>query len=185
MMLKKIFIIFGLSLLAACSSTQSVTAGGGTENNRTNDEQLTQLISSLKTNKPNNAGNVKLDRAFSTEAKAAQLNKIYRQWVGTRYRLGGTDRRGIDCSAFMQEIFHQAYGIALPRSTSGQKEIGKKINKNELKQGDLVFFRKNNHVGVYLGNGKFMHASTSQGVTISSMDEKYWTRTYTQSRRVL
>lgn len=185
MMLKKIFIILGVSLLAACSSTQNTQATLEIENNSANDKQLTQLIGSLKTNQPNNAGNAKLDQQALNEAKATQLNKIYRQWAGTRYRLGGTDRRGIDCSAFMQEIFNQAYGISLPRSTSEQKEIGRKINKNDLKQGDLVFFRKNNHVGIYLGNGKFMHASSSQGVTISSMDEQYWARTYTQSRRVL
>ena len=98
---------------------------------------------------------------------------------------GGTTRRGIDCSAFMQTTFSEVFGIELPRSTAEQRHLGRKINKSELKKGDLVFFRKNNHVGVYIGNNQFMHASTGQGVTISSLDEKYWARTYTQSRRIM
>ena len=75
--------------------------------------------------------------------------------------------------------------MELPRSTSEQLYLGRQIQKHELRKGDLVFFRRNNHVGVYIGNNQFMHASSSQGVTISSLDEDYWSRTYTQSRRVM
>lgn len=178
MMFKRIFIIFSALMLVACSANSHSQQAVKQKEQYSNSEQLTRLISSLKTNQPNNVNN-------ETSVKSAQLNKIYKQWVGTRYRLGGDDKRGIDCSAFMQQTFSQVYGIELPRSTAQQRNIGTKIQKNELKQGDLVFFRGNRHVGVYLGNGKFMHASTSQGVTISSMNEQYWARTYTQSRRIL
>ena len=85
----------------------------------------------------------------------------------------------------MQTAFWSAYGIELPRSTAEQRYLGRKIGKHELRKGDLVFFRRNSHVGVYLGNNQFMHASTSQGVTISSLDEDYWAKTYTQSRRIM
>lgn len=179
-MLKRIFGVLGILLLAACSNSPKQSTQGNIA--QYDEAQFTQLIGSLKTNQPDNAKN---GQSVVLGAKSNQLNQLYRQWAGTRYRLGGTDRRGIDCSAFMQHIFTQAYGINLPRSTSEQKSVGQKINKNELKQGDLVFFRGNRHVGIYLGNGKFMHASTSQGVVISSMNERYWTRTYTQSRRVI
>ena len=81
--------------------------------------------------------------------------------------------------AFMQTAFLDAYGMELPRSTSEQRYLGRQIQKNELRKGDLVFFRRNNHVGVYIGNNQFMHASSSQG--ISSLDEDYWARTYTNS----
>lgn len=174
MMLKKIFVVLSISILLACSNAQASLNVGKTSGKKSD--------VSLKTNKPNNT---KSEKQISLAKNDTELNRIYRHWAGTRYRLGGTDRRGIDCSAFMQEIFTEVYGLSLPRSTAEQKEVGKKINKNELKQGDLVFFRKNKHVGIYLGNGKFMHASTSQGVTISSMNEQYWARTYTQSRRIL
>ena len=172
-MLKKIFIIIGLVGLAACSNTSNNIA------QQPNDAELTKLINNLKTNKPHN------DEIVYSPATDKKLNQIYRKWAGTRYRLGGTTKSGIDCSAFMQTTFIKTYGLSLPRTTSEQQHVGKRINKSELQQGDLVFFRKNRHVGVYIGNGKFMHASSSQGVTISSLNERYWSRNYTQSRRVL
>lgn len=114
-----------------------------------------------------------------------KINKVYRQWAGTRYRMGGTGSGGIDCSAFVQKTMSGAFGLDLPRSTSEQRYEGRSISKSDLRPGDLVFFRRNHHVGVYIGNGLFVHASTSQGVTTSSLSESYWARNYTQSRRVL
>lgn len=184
MMLKKILFIAAALMLTACANAQRQAGAINPQNTASQQEnmQLTLLINGLKTNKPQ-ATHLS-SNAHSSQAYK-KLTQIYNQWAGTRYRLGGTGARGIDCSAFMQETFASAFGISLPRSTSEQQAVGKRINKHELKQGDLVFFRSNRHVGVYLGNGKFMHASTSQGVTISSLDENYWIRTYTQSRRVL
>lgn len=168
-MLKKFLLITVVLTLAACSS------GSRQGTIASNDaQQLDTLISQLKTNKPHQSSLISNKR----------LSKVYQEWVGTNYRFGGTTKQGIDCSAFMQETFLSAFGIDLPRSTSDQQSIGKRIQRNELKQGDLVFFRKNRHVGVYIGNNRFMHASTSQGVTINSLSEDYWTRNYTQSRRV-
>lgn len=114
-----------------------------------------------------------------------KVNAIYRKWAGTRYRLGGSSHSGIDCSAFVQKTMQGAFNINLPRSTADQRNVGRTISKSELRPGDLVFFRKNNHVGVYIGGGKFVHASSSRGVTTSSLSESYWARNYTQSRRVI
>lgn len=125
------------------------------------------------------------NKASSAKTSSQKVNQVYRQWVGTRYRLGGTGSAGIDCSAFVQKTMSGAFNLHLPRSTAEQRHIGRSISKSDLQPGDLVFFRKNNHVGVYIGGGKFVHASTSQGVTTSSLSESYWARTYTQSRRVL
>lgn len=121
----------------------------------------------------------------SANSATQRVNKIYRKWVGTRYRLGGEGHNGIDCSAFVQKTMLGAFNIDLPRSTAEQRYSGRSISKSELRPGDLVFFRRNNHVGVYIGGGKFVHASTSQGVTTSSLSERYWARNYTQSRRVM
>ena len=121
----------------------------------------------------------------ASKNSSQKVNQVYRQWVGTRYHLGGTGVGGIDCSAFVQKTMSGAFNIHLPRSTAEQRHSGRSISKSDLQPGDLVFFRKNNHVGVYIGGGKFVHASTSQGVTTSSLSESYWSRTYTQSRRVL
>ncbi|MCK3657469.1 endopeptidase [Pasteurellaceae bacterium Pebbles2] len=177
-MLKKILVIAGVLLLAACSNAPRQQADTLSEKD---DAQLTSFIGGLKTNKPN----AQISDLPHSSAQYKKLTDVYNLWAGTRYRLGGTTRRGIDCSAFMQETFSSAFGIDLPRSTSEQRSVGKRINKQDLQKGDLVFFRGNRHVGVYIGNGQFMHASTSQGVTISSLSENYWARNYTQSRRVL
>lgn len=123
--------------------------------------------------------------AHAEAGKTQQVLNVYQKWKGTRYRMGGASRAGIDCSAFVRETMGKAFNVHLPRSTSEQKHSGKSIAKAALKPGDLVFFRKNHHVGVYVGNGKFVHSSSSRGVTTSSLSESYWARTYTQSRRVL
>jgi lipoprotein Spr len=105
-----------------------------------------------------------------------------------RYRLGGNTKRGIDCSAFVQTTFREQFSMNLPRSTSELRNLGKKIQRTKLRPGDLVLFRAGStgrHVGIYLGNDKFVHASTRVGVTISSLNEDYWNKRYRDSRRVL
>jgi lipoprotein Spr len=112
----------------------------------------------------------------------------YADWKGVRYRLGGDTKRGIDCSGFVQRTFREQFGMDLPRSTYEQEDMGKKIQRAKLRPGDLVLFRAGStgrHVGIYLGNDKFVHASTSSGVTISSMTEAYWDKRYREARRVL
>ena len=142
----------------------------------------------IQQNAKQKSAKVKANQSKTTnsgKSGSQKVNQVYRQWVGTRYRLGGTGTAGIDCSAFVQKTMSGAFNVHLPRSTAEQRYSGHSISKSDLQPGDLVFFRKNNHVGVYIGGGKFVHASTSQGVTTSSLSESYWTRTYTQSRRVL
>ena len=109
----------------------------------------------------------------------------YHQWRGVPYRYGGESRRGMDCSAFVQTIFKNNLGMKLPRSTSQQKYLGKPVTKKTLQIGDLVFFNRNTHVGIYVGNGKFVHASTRKGVTIAELNNVYFKNRYTQSRRIL
>lgn len=112
----------------------------------------------------------------------------YADWKGVRYRLGGDSKRGIDCSAFVQLTFREQFGLNLPRSTYEQEDTGKKIQRNKLRPGDLVLFGAGStgrHVGIYLGNNQFVHASTSSGVMISNLTEAYWTKRYREGRRVL
>ena len=125
------------------------------------------------------------DRHAALNSASEKVNRIYRKWAGARYRLGGEGRGGIDCSSFVQKTMAGAFNLDLPRSTAEQRHLGRAIAKSELRPGDLVFFRHNNHVGVYVGDGKFVHASSSRGVTKSSLSERYWARNYTQSRRVM
>ncbi|MGU3414155.1 bifunctional murein DD-endopeptidase/murein LD-carboxypeptidase [Enterobacteriaceae bacterium C23F] len=118
----------------------------------------------------------------------SRLMDQYASWKGVRYRLGGETKRGIDCSAFVQRTFREQFGMDLPRSTYEQQEMGKSIKRTQLRTGDLVLFRAGStgrHVGIYIGNNQFVHASTSSGVTISSMNEPYWNKRYNEARRVL
>ncbi|PWC10349.1 bifunctional murein DD-endopeptidase/murein LD-carboxypeptidase [Brenneria roseae subsp. americana] len=123
----------------------------------------------------------------NVDIKSKLLNQ-YASWKGVRYRLGGDSRRGIDCSAFVQRTFREQFGMDLPRSTYEQQVIGQKIQRTKLRPGDLVLFRAGStgrHVGIYLGNDQFVHASTSSGVMISNMGEAYWNKRYQEARRVL
>ncbi|QLB20452.1 peptidase C40 [Vespertiliibacter pulmonis] len=135
--------------------------------------------------KPATSSQIYQQRTQSHQSDLTKVLSAYHQWAGTRYRLGGTTRAGIDCSAFVRATMDNAFNLHLPRSTSEQKYVGHSIPKADLRPGDLVFFRKNHHVGVYIGNGKFVHASSSRGVTTSSLSDHYWSKNYTQSRRVL
>ena len=115
------------------------------------------------------------------------LTLLYHQhqsWRGTPYLLGGNSRSGIDCSAFVQRTYQAVYNRQLPRTTEQQIKAGIRIDKSELQTGDLVFFRRGSHVGIYMENDKFLHASTRLGVTISDMNNVYWSRYYWRSVRV-
>ena len=112
----------------------------------------------------------------------------YADWKGVRYRMGGDTKRGIDCSAFVQRTFREQFGLDLPRSTSEQQDAGLKVSRNKLRPGDLVLFHSGStgrHAGIYLGNNNFVHASTSSGVMISSLNDSYWKNRYREARRVL
>ena len=106
------------------------------------------------------------------------LLELMDKWWGTRYCIGGSTMNCIDCSAFTQIIMKEIYNIQLPRTSQEQFNIMQPIPIDELQEGDLVFFntggRGISHVGVYVQNNKFLHASTSQGVTISDLNDKYW-----------
>ena len=124
--------------------------------------------------------------ASSAAALATLLRLEGESWIGIPYRWGGTTRRGIDCSAFVQQYMRSVLDVELTRTTASQRHEGVHVAKEDLQPGDLVFFRRRGtrHVGVYLGSGEFIHASTSRGVTVSTMEEGYWSRYYWMARRV-
>jgi hypothetical protein len=110
-------------------------------------------------------------------------------WLGTPYRFGGNTRKGIDCSSFMRMIYENSLNIELPRTANEQFTLGEEIHRDELQFGDLVFFKTRRyaaitHVGVYLGDDLFAHASSKDGVTISSLNSAYYSRTYRGGKRL-
>lgn len=119
----------------------------------------------------------------------AQLNEQLRQWYRTPYRYGGIDRSGVDCSGFVYLTFRDRFAMQLPRTTEEQTELGTRIARDELLPGDLLFFKTGSgssglHVGIYDTDNQFIHASTSQGVIRSSLENVYWKRAYWQARRI-
>ena len=120
-------------------------------------------------------------------ALSFKLRDATEDWLGIPYRYGGTTRDGIDCSAFVQAYMGEVLDLHLTRSTASQVEEGTEVAKADLRPGDLVFFRRRGtrHVGVYLGEGEFIHASSSNGVIVSRLDEGYYERHYWTARRVL
>jgi cell wall-associated NlpC family hydrolase len=111
--------------------------------------------------------------------------------VGVRYRWGGNDEdSGLDCSGFVRLVFKDSIGAALPRTAREMSEVGEKIDPNQLKPGDLVFFntmrRTFSHVGIYLGDNHFLHAPRKGAeVRVESMDSSYWMSRYNGARRIL
>lgn len=117
-----------------------------------------------------------------------KLNSEIESWINVPYKYGGNDKQGVDCSGFINAIYLSVYKIQLPRTT---KEIFKKstpIKKENLQEGDLVFFKINgndvSHVGIYLAQNKFVHASSSKGVVISLLNNTYYENHYLGGGRI-
>ena len=128
-----------------------------------------------------------LDERSEDMAVRQQLLQHYQAWQGVPYRLGRTDKSGVDCSSFTQQAFQQQFGITLPRTTADQAFVGIQVANRSLQPGDLLFYRsrfKVRHVGIYVGRGEFLHASTSRGVMISRVDNPYWRKYFWQARRL-
>jgi len=121
----------------------------------------------------------------------AEWDNVLSPWLGTPYLYGGNTKSGVDCSGFVSNVYLEKEGMRIPRTTKEEFEIGKSVNRANLIIGDLVFFgkkgneKKVNHVGIYVGNEKFIHASTSEGVTVTSLDNSYWKPLYLGAKRYL
>jgi cell wall-associated NlpC family hydrolase len=117
------------------------------------------------------------------------LMRVISEYLGAPYKHGGESGEGMDCSAFTRSVFEKAFSIDLPRSTDRQYATGRKIRRKNIARGDLVFFNTTghipSHVGIYIGEGMFAHASVNEGVTLSSLASRYYARRYTGARRIL
>lgn len=112
----------------------------------------------------------------------------YEKWKGAPYCYGGDSVDGVDCSAFVQSVYLDGFGMRVPRTTKKQAKTGYEVALKERDAGDIILFKTGwdtRHSGIYLERGNFMHVSTKHGVTISNLNNPYWKNVYWQTRRVL
>ncbi len=203
-------VVSAFLLTASCSSTKPINS---TTKNRVSDqptflEDITLQGSSNSfeiENKPEKTRSLKVRHNFLHELQTKYasamgvmpeaicnlgLYHFIEEWYGVRYRLGGNDKEGIDCSAFAQKLYENVFCMSLYRSAMEQFRTCRLVEDvDSLEEGDLVFFRTRgkriSHVGVYLKNKHFVHASTSSGVMISSLEDSYWSRYFAGAGRVM
>lgn len=130
-------------------------------------------------------------KKFGVELDRESNLKLYdaiNGWMGVKYKFGSCSHEGIDCSCLVNALYREAYQCNTPRSTKDLYEKTKKIDEDELKEGDLVFFKMNggkiDHVGIYLSKKKFVHASTKSGVMVSSLEEEHFSKTFKTGGRL-
>ncbi len=160
--ISQFIILIGISFLVSCGAIQ--------------EKKSVRHSSNFDTKKQIDADQIK-------RALYSQFN----DWQGVRYQQGGLSRHGIDCSGFVHLTFKSRLGLHLPRTTWMQARLGNEVRLDELKAGDLIFFRTgtiSNHVGIYLEENRFLHASQKKGVTISRLDNAYWKSSYWKSIRI-
>ncbi|QKF80886.1 NlpC/P60 family protein [Halarcobacter ebronensis] len=165
MKLKKFILLISIiTLFSGCISNKSNEIAETLSNHKTTQQTLTD-----------------------TEYIQESLMSFYNEWKNVKYKFGGATKKGIDCSAFAQRLFKEKFNLDIPRTTTNQVKIGEKIDKSELEEGDLIFFKTSKidrHVGIYVGDGRFMHASI-KGVKLTSLDKPFYIKTYWTSRRVI
>lgn len=118
----------------------------------------------------------------------SKMDKVIDKAIGTKYVSGGVSTNGFDCSGFTMYVFDKI-GINLPHQSGSQYQMGTAVSRDEMRPGDLVFFNTSgkgiSHVGIYVGDGEFAHASSSRGVTISSLSDSYYVNRYVGAKRIM
>ena len=170
--------------------------------NKKLEDAKTQLLNSFASEKAaaaksleNAAKNAEIAKTIRFTKKIDEILTEAESYLGTPYRYGGMTRRGIDCSAFVLSVFGAAAGMNLPRVAAAQAQEGDRVEKSDLQKGDLIFFAHKggsriSHVGIVEnvteeGEIKFIHAATSRGVMISSLNDSYWGPKYRFAKRIL
>lgn len=176
--MKTILKYVSLSLLfylVSCKHQQSISKQGDSTADKNTSNKLKKEYS------------VKLGVSES-DIKNAKLYQFINEWYGVPYKYSGKDKSGIDCSGLASILYLQVYKKIISSNTNALVDEVKKIKESDLREGDLVFFvtfgKKISHVGVYLQNNKFVHASSKKGVMISDLNEPYFKKTYVSSGRV-
>jgi cell wall-associated NlpC family hydrolase len=175
-------------VLIGCSSSKEARDKNGSSPPVTNRDTTVQDTTGSKTQGQDEETETRLVMVMNPDAVGDWIREHVDEWLGVPYKWSGESKQGVDCSGFVQAIYKEAFNWLLPRVTEQQVQAGRRIRPNQLRPGDLVFFKPENeyhHDGIYLGDNKFAHASSSEGVTIASFENRYWQRYYWTSRRLL
>lgn len=150
------------------------------------DQKATKLLSDEQEYKVDYLNEV-IGIALEYTPISLKLYEFVFDWIGKPYRFGGESKKGIDCSALTKELYNKVFEIYIPRNSLQQYRYVQSINKNDLQTGDLVFFKIKSksitHVGIYLGDNKFIQSSKA-GVNIASLEQEYWSKYYYKGGRV-
>lgn len=172
-------VIVALLLIISFVSTQAQTVNQDAKQPNTTED-------------PDNLATEYFSQIMGVALSATSNLKLYQfiyDWIGTPYRLGGGTKKGIDCSGFAFQLYNKVFNTMIGSNSRNIFSMVNPINKEELQEGDLVFFKIGSksitHMGVYIGNNKFAHASSSKGVMISDLDDNYWRRYYFKGGRLL
>jgi cell wall-associated NlpC family hydrolase len=164
------------SLLAGLPGTHQAALSGKSHANQTTDEESALL------------GEISGSVSPGTKTEIDAIGKTAAHFIGTPYRFGGEGPTGIDCSSFVQQVFRENQ-ISLPRTAREQSKMGSEVADGDLQKGDLVFFHTYasypSHVGIYLGDGKMIHASSGKGeVTVSDINSDYYRSHFLGAKRI-
>lgn len=145
-----------------------------------------------KTADPDNLAKDYFSQIMGVAISATSNLKLYQfvyDWIGTPYRLGGTNKNGVDCSGFAYQLYDKVFHTVIGNNSRNIFSMVNIVDKEDLQEGDLIFFKIKSssisHIGVYIGDNKFAHASSSRGVMISNLDESYWKKYYYKGGRLL
>ncbi len=183
---KAVMLILSLIFVISCSNIQTKKSGRRTVSTQPDSVLVNKKMDELKITQQKiltSGTSEEIDRVILENA----LLKSFNSWKGTPYRWGGDSKSGIDCSALTRRIYRDVFGYELPRVSTDQVKVGRKVSIVNLKPGDILFFRpegRTNHTAVYLGNSLFLNASSSQGVILSSLESRYWGKYFQYGVRV-
>lgn len=175
-----LFLLVAGTSLTSCKTTKQNAGNHHHSNNSNNSNNTSSNFNSTYSKELGVTLNGSEDK---------KLISCLAEWVGAPYKYGGNTKQGTDCSGMVFSVYKETYNIDMNRSSADQLKNVKEIDKKDLKAGDLVFFKisgdKISHVGIYLGENKFIHATTKKGVMVNDLDEEYYKKYYYTSGRVI
>lgn len=159
------------------------------ENEKTKESKINTLKSPKENSTPaKNSGTVSFGKTFINSQQGHKIVETGKNYIGVPYVFGGTTPKGFDCSGFLQYVFKQN-GLSIPRLADEQYNLGSNAKVSQLLPGDLVFFSTYtsgvSHCGIYVGNRSFLHASSSKGIRIDSLDSDYWKSKFVGAKKII